>query len=127
MFLLVSCQRPPDRGCREAPRNHPSEAEPQACTSRGPTGGGGPGAGPHLDAGLQLCGPDDLGRASAPPWEVESVQLLRDLHEALASGLGEEEARVHGRADADTEERHIDEVGQALLGVERDLRPAVAP
>lgn len=119
LSLLVSCrQPPPDTGRREAPETISLEAEHQACTPRGSTGGGGSGR-PRRAGRLQLRDRTSLGAgprwASAPPWEVESVQLLRDLHEALASGPG-------GRcpsgcvAHADTEERHIDESGTSPPG-----------
>ena len=127
---MVSCRQPPDTGRREAPETISLRLSTRPAHPGAPQEEEGPGLAPAVPAELQLRGPDDLGAgprwASAPPWEVESVQLLRDLHEALASGLGEEDARVHGRADADTEERHIDEVGQALLEVARDPRLAVA-
>lgn len=48
------------------------------------------------------------------------MQFLRDLQEGLAFGLREEEASTDGPPDTDTEERHIEKVGQALLRVKRD-------
>ena len=54
------------------------------------------------------------------------MQFLSDLQEGLAFGLREEQASVDGPADTDTDERHIEEVGQALLWVKREQRPGVA-
>ena len=67
MFLLVSCQRAPDRGCREAPETIPLRLSPRPAHPGAPQEGAGLGLAPTAPPGYSSVDLTTSGPAHAGP------------------------------------------------------------